>query len=63
MKGYFNKLLRNTAAGMQSTEFEKRLVKATFHLDSKEPKEKHVQFILEVFASEHLDLIDPETAF
>jgi len=58
MKGGFNKILRNIVAGASDTEFEKvtffsyhvsnpsyyqqRLTKATFHLDSKEPKEKHV---------------------
>jgi hypothetical protein len=53
MKGGFNKLLRNIVAGASDTEFEKvsfitylislqRLTKATFHLDNKEPKEKHV---------------------
>lgn len=42
MKGGFNKIIRNIVAGASDTEFEKRLTKATFHLDSKEPKEKHV---------------------
>jgi len=42
MKGGFNKILRNIVAGSSDTEFEKRLTKATFQLDSKEPKEKHV---------------------
>ena len=48
--------MRNIVAGSSDTEYEKvshnypltlslslqRLTKATFHLDSKEPKEKHV---------------------
>jgi len=55
MSGYtggFNKIMRNIVAGASDTEFEKvsrsglttcqRLTKCTFHLDSKEPKEKHV---------------------
>lgn len=53
MKGGFNKILRNIVAGASDTEFEKvrhqpfinfiqRLTKATFQLDNKEPKEKHV---------------------
>jgi hypothetical protein len=53
MKGGFNKLLRNIVASTTDTEYEKvtnlfcltcmqRLTKATFHIDSKEPKEKHV---------------------
>jgi len=42
MKGGFNKILRNIVAGSSDTEYEKRLTKATFHLDDKEPKEKHV---------------------
>lgn len=51
--GGFNKIIRNIVAGASDTEFEKvsifvninlkqRLTKATFHLDNKEPKEKHV---------------------
>ena len=56
MKGGFNKVMRNIAASTADSEFEKvslltclkfidilqRLTKATFQLDSKEPKEKHV---------------------
>lgn len=45
MKGHFNKLFRNIAAKKGKNEFEKRLIKATYGHDSKEPKEKHVQFI------------------
>lgn len=49
--GGFNKIIRNIVAGASDTEFEKvifpffilqRLTKCTFHLDNKEPKEKHV---------------------
>ena len=45
MKGHFNKILRNIAARHGKNEFEKRLIKATYGHDSKEPKEKHVQFL------------------
>lgn len=45
MKGHFNKLFRNIAAKKGKNEFEKRLIKATYGHDSKEPKEKHVQFL------------------
>lgn len=58
MKGGLNKIMRNITAGAQSkSDYEKvcytysvifftdsiqRLIKATYHLDSKEPKEKHI---------------------
>mmetsp|Transcript_15608 Transcript_15608/g.10981 ORF Transcript_15608/g.10981 Transcript_15608/m.10981 type:complete len:93 (-) Transcript_15608:1366-1644(-) len=54
MKGGFNKIMRNiVAASTSETEFEKRLTKATYHLDSKEPKEKHVIYLLECMNAEH----------
>lgn len=53
MKGGLNKMWRNLVATKSNSDFEKvfffklliflkRLIKATYHLDSKEPKEKHV---------------------
>jgi hypothetical protein len=42
----FKKVLRNMYAHKAGDAFEKGLIKATFHGDTKEPKEKHVQFIL-----------------
>lgn len=62
MKGGFNKLIRNIVAGASDTEFEKRLTKATFHLDSKEPKEKHVIYLLECLNGEHKDQVSPLAA-
>jgi hypothetical protein len=53
MKGGFNKLLRNIVASTTDTEYEKRLTKATFHIDSKEPKEKHVIYVMECMNGEH----------
>lgn len=36
------KVWRNMAATSGTTVFEKSLIKASFHGDTKEPKEKHV---------------------
>lgn len=46
-------------SGASDTEFEKRLTKATFHLDNKEPKEKHVIYLLECLNGEHKDQVSP----
>jgi molecular chaperone GrpE (heat shock protein) len=47
MKGGFNKLMRNVAAKTKGNEFEQRLTKATFSVDTKEPKPKHVVYVLQ----------------
>jgi hypothetical protein len=57
MKGFLGKVGRNVAASRQGTKFEKRLSKATFNLDTKEPKEKHVLFIVECLSGEHDDIV------
>merc|ERR1712166_1101515 len=59
LTGGFNKLVRNLVAGASDTEFEKRLTKCTFHLDSKEPKEKHLIYLLECLNGEHKDQVSP----
>lgn len=46
MKGFFNKTVRNIASQRGGTEFGKRLIKATYGNDTKEPKEKHVQYLI-----------------
>lgn len=68
--GGFNKIIRNIVAGASDTEFEKvsiflilnlnqRLTKATFHLDNKEPKEKHVICTLySQFTNVSIDLLE-----
>jgi hypothetical protein len=63
MKGFFGKVGRNVAASVQGSEYEKRLSKATFPLDTKEPKEKHVQFIIECLSGEQSDLISYTDAY
>ena len=57
MKGFLGKVGRNVEASRQGTKFEKRLSKATFNLDTKEPKEKHVLFIVECLSGEHDDIV------
>lgn len=42
MIGAINKYLRKVAAIKGKTEFENRLIKATYNGDMKEAKEKHV---------------------
>jgi len=49
MKGGLNKIMRNLKSSVKGCEFEKRLFKASYEGDWKEPKEKHVQFILDCF--------------
>ena len=63
MKGFFGKVGRNVAASVQGSEFEKRLSKATFPLDTKEPKEKHVVFVIECLSGEQSDLITYTDAY
>jgi len=43
MIGGINKLFRNIASLKGKNEFEKRLIKASYAGDTKEPKEKHVK--------------------
>jgi len=43
MKGGLNKIIRKVAASKAKSSFEKRLIKATYGHDTKEPKEKHVK--------------------
>ena len=63
MKGGINKMMRNLAASVATgSEFEKKLFKATYHGDMKEPKEKHVVFIEECFADEHKSIVRNEDA-
>ena len=50
------------AAVSASNAFEKGLIKASFHGDTKEPKEKHVQFILECLKGRHTELINKDDA-
>jgi hypothetical protein len=48
MIGAINKYMRKAAAFKGKTEFENRLIKATYAGDMKEAKEKHVLFIIEI---------------
>jgi hypothetical protein len=64
MQGGINKMMRNFAASIATgTEFEKKLFKATYHGDMKEPKEKHVVFLVECFASQHKTIVSQDDAF
>ena len=63
MKGFFGKVGRNLAASGAGTEYEKRLSKATYASDGMEPKEKHVEFIIECLSGEHADIITYEDAY
>ena len=62
MIGGINKVFRNIASLKGKSEFEKRLIKASYSGDNKEPKEKHIVFILECIKGRHLDLIRPKEA-
>jgi hypothetical protein len=62
MIGAINKYLRKAAALKGKTEFENRLIKATYNGDMKEAKEKHVLFILEVLKGQYHEMIDPRKA-
>lgn len=56
-------MMRNLAASVATgSEFEKKLFKATYHGDMKEPKEKHVVFIEECFAHEHKTIVSQDDA-
>jgi hypothetical protein len=58
-----NTLMRNIAATVATgSDFEKKLFKATYHLDMEEPKEKHVSFIIECFADQHKSVVSQENA-
>jgi hypothetical protein len=58
----FKKILRNIYAIKGADAFEKGLIKASFHGDTKEPKEKHVQFILQCLKGRHSELINKDDA-
>eukprot|EP00347_Sterkiella_histriomuscorum_P017298 403349923 len=62
MIGAFNKLFRNAASLKGKGIFDKRLIKASYSGDMKEPKEKHLLFILECLKGKHLELIRPKEA-
>ena len=62
MIGGINKLFRKVAAFKGKNEFESRLIKATYNGDLKEPKEKHVLFILDVIMGQYHEMIGPEPA-
>lgn len=62
MIGAINKVFRKVAAFKGKNEFENRLIKATYNGDLKEPKEKHVMFIIEVLKGQHHGLIRPKDA-
>ena len=51
MKGKLDTVIKNISAKVATkTEFEERLFKATYNQDMAEPKEKHVQFLIECFS-------------
>mmetsp|Transcript_23542 Transcript_23542/g.27012 ORF Transcript_23542/g.27012 Transcript_23542/m.27012 type:complete len:135 (+) Transcript_23542:24-428(+) len=56
MKGGFNKVFRNFAAMKGKTEFDKRLIKGTYGHDSKEPKEKHVRYLMACLKGAHSEV-------
>lgn len=58
--GGVNKLRRNWAARGGKTEFEQRLIKATFEKDEKEPKLKHVSYLLECLKGTNPDIKSKE---
>lgn len=60
MKGAINKVLRNVASQQGCNEFQKRLIKATYGQDNKEPKEKHVIFLLTVMHGSQADISPKE---
>ena len=53
MFGGINKILRKVSAIKGKNEYEKCLLKASYHGDMKEAKEKHVLFILEVLKGKY----------
>ena len=63
MKGGITTLMRNIAATVATgSDFEKKLFKATYHMDMEEPKEKHVSFIIECFADQHKAVVSQDNA-
>lgn len=62
MIGAINKLLRKAAAFKGKTEFENRLIKATYQGDLKEAKDKHVAFILDVLKGQYHEMVRPKDA-
>jgi hypothetical protein len=62
MIGALNKILRKAAAVKGKSEFESHLIKATYHGDMKEAKEKHVQFIISVLKGFQHERIQPKEA-
>ena len=60
MIGGINKLLRNFSALRGKDAFEKHLIKATYTGDSKEPKEKHVAFLLDCLRGAYTDITTPD---
>ena len=62
MIGAINKYMRKAAAFKGKTEFENRLIKATYSGDMKEAKEKHVLFIIEVLKGKYYQMMGPQEA-
>jgi hypothetical protein len=62
MLGAINKVFRKVAALKGKSEFESRLIKATYNGDLKEAKEKHVLFLLEVLKGKYHEMIRPNEA-
>lgn len=62
MIGALNKYLRKVAAFKGKSEFENRLIKATYIGDMKEAKEKHVEYILEVLKGCYHEQVGPRDA-
>lgn len=56
MIGGINKALRNIASLKGKSEFEKRLIKGTYSLDSKEPKEKHAKYLVDCLKGLHSEV-------
>ena len=54
-----NKVLRNIASVKGKSEFEKRLIKAAYPGDMKEPKAKHVLYLIECLKGKHFEFIPP----
>lgn len=54
LKEKLDNAMKNISASVATdSEFEKRLFKATYNQDMKEPKEKHVQYLIECFSDKH----------
>ena len=62
MFGAINKYMRKVAALKGKTEYERRVLKATYYGDLKEAKEKHVVFILEVLKGRYHEMLSPPNA-